>query len=29
MLALVQKIYASPRPAVEKISEIYMQGQQK
>ena len=28
-LALVQKIYASPRPAVEKISEIYMQGQQK
>lgn len=29
MLALVEKIYASPKPAVEKISAIYMQGQQK
>jgi tripartite-type tricarboxylate transporter receptor subunit TctC len=29
MLAFVKKIYASPKPAVEKITEIYMQGQQK
>ncbi len=29
MLAFVEKIYASPKAAVEKISEIYMQGQQK
>jgi tripartite-type tricarboxylate transporter receptor subunit TctC len=29
MLAFVDKIYASPRPAVERITEIYMQGQQK
>jgi hypothetical protein len=29
MLALVEKIYASPKPAVEKISAIYMEGQQK
>jgi tripartite-type tricarboxylate transporter receptor subunit TctC len=26
--ALVQKIYASPKGAVEKITNIYMQGQQ-
>ncbi|MDO9439983.1 MAG: tripartite tricarboxylate transporter substrate-binding protein, partial [Beijerinckiaceae bacterium] len=29
MLAYVMKIYASPKSAVEKISAIYMQGQQK
>ena len=29
MLALIRAIYASPRPAVEKISAIYMEGQQK
>ena len=29
LAALVQQIYASPKSAVDKITEIYMQGQQK
>jgi tripartite-type tricarboxylate transporter receptor subunit TctC len=29
MLRFVESIYASPKPAVEKISAIYMEGQQK
>ena len=29
MLRFVDSIYASPKAAVEKISAIYMEGQQK
>ena len=29
MLEMIKEVYASPKGAVEKITEIYMQGQQK